>query len=482
MVPPKFNTKRFATRFKKKHVFYESKLEHSEVNEAIKNFNRLPEDVYDLGLSRTCHPPSILRPLRNKISELEQLKQDEYITDNRIIDMGILGTLMSDSYKKHLAESPKCISPVFKFPSTSELCQGLGCYVEVRCTRCGFSLSKRPLSKQVTSNKRGRRPFELNLGLGQYMANSEVSLTSVTKLISILNIRCPNEKTMLDLINKACKVNTKLALDQLDQNKSKLRMIIDHMPSTSTEKAIIAADTVYNNAARGANRQPGTQSSTPFVEMTTKKNLIIGIEVHTQICNVCGLGLKPNAGFHKGCIRNYPSPGPLSQVEKRATKDFLTKLQHGTLKDKVTHFLSDACKQIATGKNVEKILCKQHVQRAQRRKFYRIAGELDQGIFGPSKDKNKNKNALSHTIVNRCSKELTRARQVFTDDELFYEVTQKIRHNIVKCLAGFHAGCDKASLVCRPKRGRTSTDEVNLSIKDMVTIQSVIDYRYLINY
>lgn len=392
----------------------------------------------------------------------------------------MFGKVMSEACMQHRKEKPKCTKPNWQFPADTELCSGLGSAVEVKCTKCDWALARRPISPQIEQNKKGPKPFALNAGLGQYMASSETSLNSISTLFPLLNVRCPNEKTILNHIYNACKANTELSHAQFDLNIKAISMIADHIPANSPEKIIVSGDTVYNNASRGANRQPGTQSSTPFLEMTTRKNLILGIEVHTQICNKCGLGIRAGA-FHKGCLRNYPSPGPMSEVEKRASKDFYNRMDHGPLNGKIIHHLSDACKQIKTStkNNIQRILCKQHVQRAHRRRFYRAIPALSPELFGKGKEANRNKNAMSHIIVNRCSKELTMARKKYKNDGQFFEFCQKIRYNIVKCLAGFHDGCGKASLVCRPKQGIKCKDEFSFNIKDMVTIQEVIDYRYV---
>lgn len=494
MVPPKFTRNQLNARFKAKHKKYEpyskemnnssdAEKDDSSQKEAKKcekrHYGRLPSEVYDLGLNGSDLPPSYLRPIRTKVDATESNALDEYIMGNRIVSMPMMAEIMSDVFVEHSKKYPKCRAPKFHFPASTELCQGLGASVEVVCTnpKCGFVLSRRPLSPQIKRNISGPRPFVVNAGLGQFMAQSETALNSIAKLFPHLNVRCPNEKTVLHHINNACKVNTELSEVQLAENREALRMIVDHMDEDSDKKIIVAGDTVYNNASKGANRVPGTQSSTPFIEMTTKKNLILGIEVHTQICNKCGLGLKAGA-FHKGCLRNYPSPGPMSEVEKRASNDFYNKIENSPLKGKITHHLSDQCKQIQTKAGIEKIVCIQHLKRSHRRKFWRAIPELSSSLFGSGTIANRNKNVMSHVVVNRCSMELTKARKMFpNDDEKFYELAQKMRFNIVKCLGGFHEKCNKASLVCRPKRDLICKDQYELSAKDLIVLQEVIDYR-----
>ena len=493
MVPPKFNRGRATTRFKPNNKHHETVTKNRNNEDGdeeedscdIRNYNRLPSEVYDLGLAGTELTPSILRPVRDRINQLEeQQKVDKYITNNRIVNMSMFGKVMTEACARHKKNHQYCETvlggPDWQFPAATELCQGLGCSVEVACTKCTFVQERKPLSPQTIRKKKGRRPFVVNSGLGQYMASSSTALNSITTLFPLIDVRCPNEKTILSHIYSACDVNKQLSHDQFNMNIQAISMITDHMAENAPQKVIVSGDTVYNNASRGANRQPGTQSSTPFLEMTTKKNLILGIEVHTQICHKCGLGIRAGA-FHKGCIRNYPSPGPLSQVEKRASQDFYNKIDHSLLSGKITHHLSDACKQIKTSKThkIERILCKQHVQRGQRRLFYKISADLSKELFGKGKAVNLNKNAMSHVIVNRCSKELTKARKKFKDDQKFFQFTQKARFNIVKCLSGFHAGCNKDSLVCQPKQRRTSKHEFPFMIKDMAKIQEVIDYRYV---
>ena len=467
-----------ARNFKKGHPPYPPKeVEDTAIKESQpekRNLSRLPEEVYDKGLNKSNEPPSILRTIRKRKIE-EEIINGEYITDNRIVNMEMNAEFWSQVFPLHFKHDPTCTQPSFQFLYETEDRYGLGCAVQAYCTKCCYTSPKKPMSPQAKTTKKGRKPYVLNQRLGQHMCRSEHALKSACDLFCMLDVRCPNEKTMLDHINKAGEVTVKLAQDEMEKNKDILSQIIDHRPGEV--KGIVACDTLYNNAARGANRVPGTQACIPFVEYTTGEMMPVDMQIYQQVCPVCKLGFKK--GMHKGCLRNYPSPGPMSDVEKRGCKQFFNTIAHSQLKGKITHFLSDGCKQFGPVlNNKERLLCIVHIKRGQRRKFYKVCKDLPKNFFGPAGTAaNTKKNTMSHHFINRCAKELTLARKQYKKDEEFFKVCQKIRHNIIKCLAGFHSGCDKASLVCRPRRNKQETKTYALSMYDMVKLQAVIDYR-----
>lgn len=469
--------------FKKGHPYYpQKKGNHDGANFIAdlgsRNYQRLTREVYDLGVRDSDAPPSILRPIcEDKEDTVDDVQDYSYLNENRLINMEEMGALMSIVYQRHLLTQKKCNSPDFRFVHTTEKLQGLGTSLETKCTKCSFTMEHFPLYKQLRLGQIGRPAAELNVRLGQYMATSEISHSSMRSLLSILDVNSPTEVTLQRNINKASEVNTDLSNAQIQKNQEMLQTIIEHMPDNSTEKAVISCDTMYNNPARGANRLPGTQSSTPFVEFTTKKKLIVGLETFTQICNKCGLGLEGKT--HDACMRNYPSSGPMSQAEKMATAQFIDKLQTTPLHDNITHFLADGCNQVLSGvqsDNIERILCIQHVKRAQFRKYYKVAGLLSSGLFG-THDPNKKKNDMGNAIVTRCSIEFTRARRTYRNDSAFYAFCEKIRLNILECLSGDHSKCPSSSLVCRPDQQKQVTKNYGLTTSDVNILQAVIDYR-----
>ena len=166
----------------------------------------------------------------------------------------------------------------------------------------------------------------------------------------------------------------------------------------------------------------------------------------------------------------------MSMVEQMATKSFFKGAGAGCLKDKISHLVVDGCKSIPNTRGIEKLLCVEHVKRRQKAKFYKVESKLDKSLFG-SHDPRAQKLALANAIINRCSTELTRCRRKHSNNRVFFNRMHKVRHNIIKCLAGFHGCCDKDSYVCQPKKGRQVTKCWGLTIKEMVTLQEVIEYR-----
>lgn len=437
---------------------------------------RLDADVYELGVKNSKYTPSILRPCSSNTSQPHPDNTNiDYLTSNRFTNMEEVSNLMSNVCQAHQRSHPKCPGPQFAFPRATEKCQGLGTSVETVCLNCDFKMPHTPLFKKVSSKT--KPSAEINVRLGQYMVNSEVSMSSVRCLLSILDCNAPSEKTLLRNMAKASHVHMELGHKQIQSNQEKLSQIIAHMPQDSAEKAIISCDTVYNNSARGGKRQPGTQSVTPFIEMTTEKQLIIDMECQSKICNKCGL---TDSDSHEGCLKSYPGRGAMSRAEKIAAELFYEKVKAGPLSGKVTHFLADGSNQIMSGINdpsVEKIMCVQHLKRVQRRKFYKTVGLLKQDLFGRH-DPWARKLQLGNNIVNRCSIELTRARRKHAgDDARFLSSCNEIRYNVLDCLSGSHTNCTKASFVCQPQKDHQITKCWALSTSDVNVLQSVVDYR-----
>ena len=257
--------------------------------------------MYELGIKKSTFTPTILRPHSNKVSDKVNLAQAEnantYLTSNRFVNMEELSNLMSQVCTVHHYSHPKCTVPQFVFPRQTEKLQGLGTTVETLCLKCGFKMPHTDLFKKLTGKT--KPAAEINVRLGQYMLNSEVSMTSLRCLLNVLDCNAPCEKTLMRNMSKASKVHMELGAQQIHTNQDNLSKIISHMPEDSEEKAIISCDTVYNNSAKGGCRQPGTQSITPFIEMTTNKQMIVDIKCQSKICNTCGL---TDTKEHEGCL------------------------------------------------------------------------------------------------------------------------------------------------------------------------------------
>ena len=102
---------------------------------------------------------------------------------------------------------------------------------------------------------------------------------------------------------------------------------------------------------------------------------------------------------------NYPTGGPMSDIEHVTVASFMKKTEDSSLKGRVSNVLTDGCKQVKCGMGndrIEQLLCVQHIKRGQMRKFYSLVGSLSSVIFG-SADAQGRKRALANAVVNWCS-------------------------------------------------------------------------------
>lgn len=462
-------------RFKPGHKAYINPRDNpSSIEE--KNYKRLSHEVYSYGIKGVV-VPSILKP-KPPLDLDELLENDsEGITSNRIVNMEVLSDLMSRLYAEHCSKSPVCTNPSFIFPSCTEKVQGLGSSVEVLCKKCNFKFSHHRLFCTLPVNGPGKPAAEINRRLGQYIGTNEISFVSVQRLFSILDCIPPCEKTIMRHVYKSLEITAELSLKQMDDNRQALVDLAEHMPTTSTQRIIIGSDALYNNSARGALRQPGTQSVSPFIDMTTEKGLVVGMQSFSQVCPYCSVTSTENCSK---CFKTYPDQGPMSNVEKYATQRFFDDIDKTRLGQHVTHFLADGSNSILSGvkdKGIVRVLCTQHLKRGQKRLFYRVAKNLRKGLFGSS-DPNGRKLELALLISNRCAAEITLARRIHENDSEFFEKCKLIRINILFCISGDHTLCKDSSMLCRPQlNDGVLKDKWKFTAKDRRILQEVVDYR-----
>lgn len=441
-----------------------------------RNYSRLTREVYELGVRGKDEPPSILRPKKNSVDPEEE--NSDKLTSNRLVNMDTMSSLLSHCYAEHLNYKPRCRLPEFIFLKDTERYQGLGSSVQTKCVKCGFLLSHRDLYKKVSSEGRGRSEVEVNKRLGHFMSTNKMAVDTVIALFSVLDMRAPTEKTIMKHTYKCCDIQETLGKDLMIDNQKKVAELMTH--NQDVDELIISGDTLYNNPAKGGRRQPGTQCSSPFMEYYTNENLVVGLQTFSQFCVKCKNGSLDKPG-HK-CTKSYPKPGALSDAEKLAAAKVYSRIKTGPLENKVSTFLGDGCNQQMTGinnKKIEKVRCTQHLKRGMRKKCYDVFPKLSKGLFGTVNPAGR-KRALATTLCDRVAIEMKKARKLYKLDSDWYKFMRLVRLNTLFCISGLHAFCDKASLVCRPKRNKKNTEVYNLTLKDIEKLQPTIDYRSVI--
>ena len=440
-------------------------------------YSRMDRHIYDLGIRGQNGPPSILRP--RPTEKGTNITEDKSFDSNIFANLNKLSYMMTTVYKTHVSESPQCSSLRFSFPQQLQKMQGLGATVTVKCISYNYVSEKFELFKRLETNGKGNSPAEINVRLRQYMSSSQTSLASIQCLFALMDTHSPTEKTLKRNIYKAAAAQSSLGKEQLIKNQNCLNEILDHLPNESPFQAIVGCDTVYNNPVHGKAILRGTQSSTPFVEMTTNKGLLIGMESFSQICEQRKPG-KLICDCSQECTVNYLTGGPMSDVEHVAAASFMKKIEDSILKVRISHVLTDGCKQVKCGMGddmIEQLLCVQHLKRGQMRKFYSLVGSLSSGIFG-SADVPGRKRTLANAVVNQCSSELRRTRTLAAaNDTKFSQKMEKIRTNIIPCISSDHSHCPTDSSICRHQNQLAMTSYL-LTDHEKDILQQVIDYRW----
>ena len=480
--------KRGRNYFQRGHKPYTSLGHQYHISEP-EQYRRMDFNTYSLGLNLQDQPPSSLRPRPHQGDQEPFVAVEELIGGNQIVSMDILADVMSSLYASHMNASPDCASPCFSFPRKLAKNQGLGISVTVVCQKCQYTSSKYDLYSKLCTGKPGKPPADINIRCGQYMASSEVSLNSMSCLLAILNCHVPDQKTLQRNICKASNAHLSLAEAQINKNRGALAEIITHMDDNSPVKGIVAMDTMYNNPSRGGNYLPGTQSCTPIVEMTTKKQMIIGMECKSQICSKRKTRQELLCSHSGHCSQTYPAGKPLSDVEKIASQNFFSSIEQGPLANKITHVLADGCNQVLSGVNnpgIERLLCSQHLKRGQWRKFYSMAALLSPSLFG-TVDPSGRKWELGSSIINRCSAEMTMFHKLHKKDENAYlSAMEKVRLGILPCLSGDHRQCRNTLSMCpmhpasssAARNPKTKLRNFALDSSDIKVLQEVVDYRW----
>lgn len=476
-------------KFAKGHQAYPQRCVAADhLNSEAKIYSRLSKEVYETGIAGN-QVPSILRPKSSpgQDSPITTTSPNDCVDGNRIVSLGKMMDLLNTAYCSHLAMSPKCKAPDFFIPAGNERKQGLGSSVALKCRSCKYESGYIDLFKKIHTGSSGRPAAEVNSRLGQHMVESQASFRDARSFLATLDCAAPNEKTIQRQALKAADHMEKLSAEQFTQNQKTLSELLQHNRGTD---CIIACDTMYNNATKGGRKMPGTQASTPFIEMTTKKKLLVDVATHSKIC--CS---RPSGHIHcqhdkndSLCTANCPVGKALSTVEKDALCDFIKTSKETPLARMISHVLTDGGSQFAEvlGKEgIEHLSCIQHLKRGQIRKYYSVADKLSPGLFGKI-DEAGRKRELAHTIAERTSGELTLWKKATKDIPEFFNKMEEVRRNMLTCISGEHSTCQQWSRVCRMHKNvrhskRTShvntTRQFLLNDQDRAILQTVVNYR-----
>lgn len=451
--------------------------ESTSDSSTLRNYDRLPRSIYDLGIQDYEATPCILRPSKDhEFSELDQTRNEftdtekTYISSNRIINMSELSNVISFVYEDHLKSSKRCRAPTFQFPQEFEVRQGLASYMVITCTSCNYHSPKMRYFEAGPS-KPGRPRAMINLRSGHFLLNSNISQEDYRLMCICHNIPPPSQKTLQANVTYASDIALEEGEKTLKENRKKLVQLLEHQDSG----AIIALDASYNNPPKGRSMSlPATQSSIPIHEYTTNKQMMVDMQVFSQVCNT-----GKTMCSHTNCKSvNYPQGKAMSDVEKLGARSTSATMAKSNIK--VTKVVCDGCKQIlpgVEGENIEKLMCTIHVSRNQDKLFFRTVGWSSGFLAGHISIESKK--IISRQVRGRCSAELTRCRRKHKSDTKFYRAVSRARKNIIPCFSGDHSKCSYASQVCRPSNRPNfgGKNKLDMTREDMDKLQRVVDYK-----
>ena len=469
-----------------------------QTEKLLKNYTRLPKDVYDAVRNPTDLAHTVLRPsatsesvLQQSVSEQQQQEQTE-VAGNRIVHMETLCQVMSTVCRQHQEQYPWCHAD-FRMPSEGERRVGLGVVIDIRCKNCEYRYTAKLYEELYRPHVPGINPPKANIQLSAFMMKSATSLGDARLLLASLDIPPITESSLSKHISQVAPLLAAVNQEQMAQNCEVVKSVLRHRASDDDDDGacICLTDTVFNNPPKGRSMsQPGTQCSTPMVEGETTLNMVVALSTHSKLCskgvrcNLCHGDGDGDGGDGSGqCPANYPVHRPMGNAEKLAMEMNVLQVEKSGLK--VTGIVTDGTAKVyhAAGINAEKLHCIVHLARSQRK---RVQGMLFSEGFVGSKDRtavSRFKYRLATALSKRCTMELKAAKNRHGMGPAFLEAAAEARGSILLCFQGDHSRCHLSG-VCHARGVDTPPSYLpynryltNMSPDDEHKLQSAVDFR-----
>ena len=406
-------------------------------NETVNNVNK---DIHNGAVKNVNSNSPVEDPVNTSVSErkVQQIEPPSpftpvsCITGNRIIDMDILSSIISQLL------CPSCKAGAMKLSEVYEKKQGLASFLLFQCTNCSFFL------EEFTSKTTKNNAYDINTRTVYTMRSCGQGYAGLERFTSLMNLPKPMTPNNFDKIVDRLVVATKeVAEETMQDAATELK--------TDANVADVAVSCDGSWQKRGYSSMNGVVT---VISMKTGK--ILDIEPMSRVCKACGL--KETLKFdnpdqyekwkadhickmnYKGSAGNMEPVGAKRMWDRSVEKNGLRYITfYGDGDSKSYETVCDTYPNI----KVEKLECVGHVQKRVGCRL-RSLKKREKGIGGKGKLTNSIIDRLQnyYGIAIRSNKNNLEGMQAATRAALFHVASSKDHnYHYPHCPTGPNSWC-----------------------------------------
>ena len=374
--------------------------------------------------------------------------------------------MWNEAFRDHARMHPICTG-FLHWDMAREDIRGLGCREQMICTHCNYRSKFYPLYEEIVTNKRGRKPARVNVGLAIGLSKTPIAAAGFRRLCLSTNLPPPSAHGIQDMSNKVLPEIEKISKSDMRKRREKLKEV-QRQKGCSENVIDVQSDGLYNNNLySGVGKtpfQPATQVIYSMAENITPQHDIIGLVVHNKLCSK-GHHLKPSDDHKclgKNCTATIPFQKSIGD-EKTWAKDVLEELK-STSDMEVRHLTTDpdsGAYQAAydlydegtTSTQPIHQLDSRHVSK-NHRLFIKKNKDLPSVLKGNTvKARTRMQNNLAIDLSERCHAEICKAFTKHGDNkDLIRNKLSYVVDAVVDCYQDWHLKCARHSFLCKGLR------------------------------
>ena len=382
-------------------------------------------------------------------------------TGYRIVSIKKNEEMWNQCFKEHMQQNNTCKGQL-KWHLPSEERRGMSCRQTMVCTSCNYKSKLFNLYHEVTSQGRGRKAADINLGLQVGLHLSPIGTSSLQRICLSSNIPAPSNYGMQKAANKVNKTIHNANIIDMKQRRARLKKV-NEIRGVDSSIISVQGDGMYNNPLySGIGKtpfQPATQTVYSFAENETKHHDIIQLITKNKLCSK-HKHLSDNQHTCKPstCSANIPFQKSIGD-EYSWAKEGVEELDKEGLH--VAFITTDpdsaayrAASDIALHNDrkfqVHHSVDTRHFNETHR-KYIKRSGNLDKIVLGRTKiQRSKMAANLALDIASRCQAEFNEAYKTCSGDANVLK--KKLSYTcdaIIQCYQGSHEKCRRNSFVCK---------------------------------
>ncbi|CAC5391353.1 unnamed protein product [Mytilus coruscus] len=164
--------------------------------------------------------------------------------------------------------------------------RGLGCREQMKCTYRSKYFS---LYEEIATNKPGRRPAKVNVGLAVGLSKTLTAAAGYIRLCLSTNLPPPSARGIQDACNKILPEIEEISKNDMKMRRERLKDIQQQNGKSSPHIINAQSDGMYNNNLYSGVGKTPFQPATKFIyslaENVTQQHDIIELVVHNKLCS-----------------------------------------------------------------------------------------------------------------------------------------------------------------------------------------------------